>query len=274
MRLFSFLSLGLSSSCLKGCTPSSSNDVQLADPARPENSQEYGAIPAVPRPKATDPTDPKFLVDHGYSHWVFGKDGSAIYSKQYNKDLDPVLELYIDGGNKVLTIKNNYLHLEPPHENKLDVDKILEFACHYRKVDFHETKWIDMFVHDKDISDVIQKYRKDKDIGSDEIKVTPYHADWGTFSETSYYKDAVKMMPGAIIDKILIRRQDFWKNHDKYHIVIAEVLSFSYKKEVPQDGNMAVDSTDTDTTEVAAEDTVSASNKAVENEVKADVENS
>ncbi|KAL2887720.1 hypothetical protein HOO65_040057 [Ceratocystis lukuohia] len=128
-------------------------------------------------------------------------------------------------------IYENNLRDEEAHRDNLDLYQIFQALCYVHGIDFNEMAWIHMDVHDDYFAAVVRNYRKANGLGPEqEIRVTLDDEDWDTFANGYYSIEAAKMMPGAMMDKIIIRREERPSSGTSYPAVVAEVMRFSFRE--------------------------------------------
>ncbi|KAL2886883.1 hypothetical protein HOO65_050004 [Ceratocystis lukuohia] len=226
MKASSFLTFALSFPCFGICSP-----------AGLESTKALATI-------ATDSAHPGYLKYHGYHTRIEMNNAITIYSDRFSGDNDkPTARLLIDTKHRVTTIQENNLRREKKDKLNLELHKIFQALCYQKSIDFNKMGWIYMDVHDTFITDFIRGYREVRGLGpKQEIRVTPDHKDWKTFATLYYSLDADKMVPGALIDKIIVRREERLRPDAIYPAVVAQVMGFSLKELPSNEESNAVDS--------------------------------
>ncbi|PHH51440.1 hypothetical protein CFIMG_008673RA00001 [Ceratocystis fimbriata CBS 114723] len=223
--------------------------------------------------EADDPYDPDYLSQHGYMVLKKEHGGVFIGSGGYSGDINkPVLKLYIDVKRQVTTIYENNLRYEKASNENLKVHDIFQAVCHQQHVQFDDMRWIVMDVDDPFIYTAIRNYRIRNGLEqNEEIIVTPDHIDWKILYETVYYAQASKMVPGAQIDKIIVRRRQREMYTGRYSAVIADVIIFSLKTSPLENESSDIDPIDAHEAELADEAALNKAMDDADNALKAEL---
>ncbi|PHH49859.1 hypothetical protein CFIMG_007600RA00001 [Ceratocystis fimbriata CBS 114723] len=280
MHLPSWLHFSLGLSCFQGgCNPSSASNDQPTQTDRPEPVQPYmaprttgfgGQQTAVP--KLGGPASPFFLEKNGYTYSDLHGGIIGVYTERYGQNNeDAVLELYIDTETQVTTVFSNKLHLESHGIRNLQTYQIIQ-ALHYEQgMDIKKMKWSAMSIDHSPTMETIREYRESNRLSpGDDIKLVPTSEGWAEFVRTLYYEMTYKMVPGAEIDRIIVKSQTSLDTDvSDGEAPASEMIMFSFT--VPLNDNEAA--IDQKAAELAAEDNLNAGLQAAKNAMDAYVKN-
>ncbi|KAL2887717.1 hypothetical protein HOO65_040054 [Ceratocystis lukuohia] len=239
MKPSSFLPFGLSFSYFGHSNPDSTSAAEPTWTAGIDSTESLEAL-------STDPADAYYLSGHGYSSWV-EKDGSISVHSDRAQDQSEMLRVRFDTDHKVTKIYENNLRDEKAHRKNLDLHQIFQALCYEHDIDFNEIGWIHMDVHDDYFASVVRNYRKANGLSpKQEIRVTVNDKGWDTFANDYYSIEAAKMVPDAIMDKIIIRREERPSSGTSYPAVVAEVMRFSFKELWDEESNISGPSIESD----------------------------
>ncbi|KAL1892044.1 hypothetical protein Cpir12675_004695 [Ceratocystis pirilliformis] len=173
---------------------------------------------------------------------------------------------------KVTSIFDNNLQEEYIHNGRLELYQIFECLCAKQDIKPENMKWVTMDIDNANVNIAIRNYRKRRLLKPKaEIVITPKDEDdWTTFSNTFYYKSASTMVPGAIINKIVIKRQERQLRDIDGQPRLVNVMMFSFKKSPPKDASV-VSSVDAYDANLASEDNVNSGLKDAEEASDADI---
>ncbi|KKF94275.1 hypothetical protein CFO_g3388 [Ceratocystis platani] len=144
-------------------------------------------------------------------------------------------------------IYENSLRDEKAHRMNLNLHQIFQALCYEHDIDFNEMGWIRMDIHDDFFASVVRDYRKANGLDpKQEIRVTLGDENWDTFANEYYSVEAAKMVPDAVMDKIIIRRQERRSSGTSYPAVVAEVIRFSFKTLPDEESNFSGPSSESD----------------------------
>ncbi|PHH49865.1 hypothetical protein CFIMG_007602RA00001 [Ceratocystis fimbriata CBS 114723] len=222
--------------------------------------------------KLGSPASPFFLENNGYTESDLHGGIIGVYTeRRAQNNEEPVLELYIDPETHVTTIFNNKLHFERSHSCNLQTYEIVQALWHERGINVKKMKWSAMSVDDSSTLKTIREYRESNGLGPrDDIKLVPTSQDWPIFAGTRYREMAYKMVPGAEIDRIIVKSQTSSDTDaSDGEAPASEMIMFSFT--VPLNDNKAA--IDQSAAELAAEDDLNAGLQAAKNAMEAYVKN-
>ncbi|PHH49861.1 hypothetical protein CFIMG_007599RA00001 [Ceratocystis fimbriata CBS 114723] len=222
--------------------------------------------------KLGGPASPFFLENNGYTDSDLHGGIIGVYTERHAQNSeDAVLELYINTETHVTTILDNKLHFERSHSCNLQTYEIVQALCYKRGIDVKKMKWSAMTVDDSSTLKTIRDYRESNGLGPrDDIKLVPTSQDWPIFADTRYHEFAYKMVPGANIDRIIVKSQTSLDTDVSGDEASApEMIMFSFT--MPLNDNEAA--IDQHAAELAAEDNLNAGLQAARNAIDAYVKN-
>ncbi|PHH49693.1 hypothetical protein CFIMG_006510RA [Ceratocystis fimbriata CBS 114723] len=232
---------GVSLQGLQGSKPSSSTqDVQPAEitesklaplvglehteEIEPDDTEEtYGDW-------TDDITNQYYLADRGYYALWFLNGETKVFSNHYDASgKEKMLSIYFDEDRQVASLRDDNLRYERDHKYKLPLYELFEALCHLRRQNCPAMDWIVMDIFDFETLDFIEQYRENNNLGIEaDIRLTDKDKNWEILSNTYYYQQASRMIPGRI-DKMIIRRQERWIEGTNYPATVAHLIMFSFK---------------------------------------------
>ncbi|PHH49863.1 hypothetical protein CFIMG_007603RA [Ceratocystis fimbriata CBS 114723] len=284
MHLPSWIHLSLGLSCFQtGCNPGSASNDQPGEGTTPESVQPYmapidtdfGVEQSSAVSKRGSPDSPSFLEENGYTYSDLHAGIIGVYSRRYGQNnQDAVLELYIDTETQVTTVFSNKLHLENHDRYSRQTHQIIQALYHEHSMDIGKMKWCAMSIDHSSTLQTIREYRKSNGLGpTDDIKLVPTSQGWPTFASTRYYEFAYAMVPGANVDRMIVKGQTSLDTDVSDEAASApEMIMFSFTMPL-SDKEATVDTIGEHAAELAAEDNLKAGLQAAKNAMDAYVKN-